>query len=95
MANESKWDRLKAISSLLASVLIPLVILIGGNSFSQAIKEKEMKLRYVELAVQILQQEPSEDNKEVRNWAIKLINSHSEIPMSEETTKELEKFYLR
>jgi hypothetical protein len=94
MANVSKWAGLKAISVFLASVLIPVVIFLGGNSFSKAIKDKEIKLRYIEIAVQILQQEPNENNKDIRNWAIKVISKYSEVPINEETAKELMKLRI-
>ena len=94
MKEESKWDGLKAISNFLASVLIPLVILIGSNSFSKAIKEKEMRLSYVKMAVNILQQEPDEENAAIRNWAIEIINKYSEVKMDEETAKGFSTFRL-
>lgn len=85
MANNSIVDWIKAFTG----IAIPVVLLLLGNNFSSVIKEKELKMQYVDLAVQILQQEPSEENKNIRNWAIEVINKYSNIPINSETRKEL------
>jgi hypothetical protein len=46
------------------------------------------------LAVQILQQEPSGENENIRNWAIEVINSYSDIPINEKTQTELKKIKI-
>jgi len=54
------------------------------------IKGRELNLKYVELAVTILKEEPNEKTKNLREWAIKNINNYSNIKMSSEVQKELE-----
>jgi hypothetical protein len=91
MANEArgKWEMLKAVAALLGAVLIPVVIAYVGNAHNAAIKEQELRAHYVEIAVSILMEEATEETGSVRQWAIDVINSYSEIPMTEETRRYL------
>ena len=56
------WDKAKAVSTILASVVIPVAVAFVGNSYSNALKEREFQIRYVELALQILAKEPNDKN---------------------------------
>jgi len=83
------WGKLGPLSALLASVFIPLVIVIVGNEYSSAIKESENRVRYTELSIKILNEKPKEDNKNVRRWAIDVLNKYSGVKIDAETRKEL------
>jgi len=80
---------LKNPASLIASVLVPIAVVIIGNMYSSAIKESETSVRYVELAVEILKTNPSNDNSNMREWAVDLINNYSEIEINQQTRAEL------
>ena len=84
------WEKSKAVGSLTASVLIPVVLLVVGNGFSHSVKEKELALKYVELATGILKEEPKENTKDLREWAARVISHHSEIRMDNESIDELQ-----
>jgi hypothetical protein len=43
------WEKLKALSAVLAAVVIPVVVLIVGNNYTAAIKERELQGKFVEL----------------------------------------------
>ncbi|QIL75868.1 tetratricopeptide repeat protein [Hymenobacter sp. HDW8] len=82
------WDKLKTISGLIASVLIPVVLAIIGNNFSNAIKEREIQAKYVELAINILNQE-TDKNERTKSWAVKIINEYSSVKIDSLTENEI------
>lgn len=84
------WGKLQVLAAVFASVCVPLVVLVVGNLYSSAIKDSENRLRYVELALQILREEPSNDGAiALREWAIALLNYQSPVPLSAEAQREL------
>jgi len=91
-ANRSRnWiDVVAALSKIIASVAIPILLVVYGNSINSTIKEKEIGLKYVEVAVGILKSKPSAETTALRKWAISIIQKHSTIPLNSEAIKELE-----
>lgn len=85
------WRKISVLSGLIAAVVIPIVVAITGNMFSQAIKEREIEGRFVELAVSILKEQPEENSKYVRIWAIDIIDRYSGVPLNINAKAELEK----
>ncbi|MDR6300632.1 hypothetical protein [Mesonia maritima] len=83
------WEKLKSISVMIASIFVPLAVILIGNWYSSALKESEIQVRYVELAVDILKENPSDNKSNMRGWAVDLINSYSEIKIDEQTRNEL------
>ena len=83
-------DIIEVFAKVVASIAIPLVIAISGTSINSTIKEKEIGLKYVEVAVGILKSKPTPETGELRNWAISIIQRHSTIPLSEKAIEELQ-----
>ena len=83
------WDKMSAASALLASVLVPVVLAIVGNWYSNAVKRSEVQLKYTELAMTILKEKPSAETEAMRRWAIQIIDRYSGVPMSEQAQNEL------
>src|SRR5688572_5937345 len=83
------WGKMTAVSALVASLLIPIVVVIVGNSFSRAIKESENRVKYLELAIGILRTAPSSETEHLRRWAIEVMDKYSEVPIGEEMKNEL------
>ena len=90
--NEKKdfWDKTRIIGTL----LIPIVIAILGFFINNTIKEKEIKLQYIEMALDILREEPNQDSIGLRLWAIDVAQKYSIIGFSEEALEELKKSSL-
>ena len=86
----AQWEKLKVLSTLIATLAIPVVLAFVANSFSKDQKEKEIGMRYVELAVQILRSEPNPETKALRTWAISIIDHYSQVPLPAEAKNELE-----
>lgn len=62
-----------------ATVAVPIVLTVVGNNINKTITEKDRSLKYIELAAEILK---TETNLNVRDWAVDVINHHSEVKMS-------------
>jgi hypothetical protein len=90
--NEKKdlWDKAQIIGTL----LIPVVFAIFGFFINNTIKEKEIKLQYIEMALGILREEPSQDSIGLRLWAIDVVQKYSIVGFSEEALEELKKSAL-
>jgi hypothetical protein len=74
--------------------MIPVVIAISSNQISSSIKEKEIKVKYVEIAVGILKQYPEEDTN-IREWAVAVIQKYAPIPLKEKAKQELLKSVIK
>jgi hypothetical protein len=85
----TNWEKVKVLSALLASVLIPVVLAIIGQAYTSAIKDREIGAKYVELAVGILRSPPAKETRSLRDWAIETINHCSAIPLNQEARDEL------
>jgi uncharacterized protein YjbI with pentapeptide repeats len=98
MSDTSKkniWDKLSSAASILGALLIPVVVAIVGSVLASAMKEDENRVKYTELAISILKEEPSDENRALRNWGIDVIDKYSGVPMSPEARKELQNRSLR
>ncbi len=62
---KSWWD--KIIIPLIVPLTIGVVTSVWGFSFSSALKDKELRVKYVEIAVGILREKPSKECEELRN----------------------------
>ena len=83
------WEKFKILSNSLGFIIIPIVIVIVGNKYSNAIKEREIQGKFVELSVQILQEQPVEERSNIRDWAIKVINKYSGVTLDSLTMNEI------
>jgi len=83
------WDKLSSIAGLMASVLIPIVVVVVGNEYSATIKYAENSIKYTELAITVLDNKPTEENKNLRLWAIDVLNEYSGVNINEEAKNEL------
>lgn len=70
----------KVISSI-ATILIPILVVWMGNRLSRAFKEKEIRLKYIEMAIDVLKEKPESKDLDIRQWAIDIITEYSEIEL--------------
>jgi len=83
------WEKSKIIGGLLATVLIPLAVAFIGQAYAQAIKDREIRAKYVEIAIDILRTPPSDDRYDVRAWAADVIVSYSGVKLTDEQKETL------
>lgn len=72
-SNHLEW--VKAIGALLT----PVAVIFVGGFLNNAIKEQETRARYVELAISILRDEPKPNNRNLRDWAVNVVNSYTDM----------------
>jgi hypothetical protein len=78
----------------LAIIAVPLVLLWIGNRVANAVKDREIKEKYVELATRILGEVPYAERQDdmrraLRRWATDVVNTYSEIKLPESTQQAL------
>jgi hypothetical protein len=79
------WDKLGVIAGVLASVLVPLAIGLAGHWVTGAYQERESKLKdrefarkWIEISLDILRSSDTVDQKNLRAWAVNVINYYAE-----------------
>lgn len=82
-------EELKTTITLMSAVVIPVVLAYLGNRYTKALKEREVQAQFVKIAVDILQAQPTQDNRNVRDWATQIISRYSGIPLSPNAQKDL------
>jgi len=79
----------------MATVVLPFIIYVLGQSYDSSKNEREMSLRYIEVAVGILKEQPTDETKNLRKWAIEIIENYSTVvPLSEEALSELNSYSI-
>lgn len=85
------WSELREWIKTVALLLVPIAGVWIGNSYNEAIKERETQIRYVELAIQILHESPRPGTENIRDWAINIASIYSPVPFKAATQHELSK----
>ncbi len=83
-------DILDVLTKLIATIIIPLVILFVGQSYTKAQVDSQVRSEYIKMGVGLLSTKPTDDNVALRLWAIEIINEYSTIKFTPEAIKELE-----
>ncbi|KKW82397.1 hypothetical protein AAV96_00320 [Acinetobacter sp. AG1] len=87
------WQKTEILSKVIGAVLIPVAIVYLSNQMASANKQRDSETKFVELATIILNKEPtpnqSAESKNLREWAVNVINKFSSVPMSQQTVDAL------
>ena len=83
------WEKFKICSNAFAAIFIPIAVAAIGWFYTQSISEREIQGKFVELAVEILETEPTPKNMELRKWGTQIINKYSGVPLTQELQKGL------
>ncbi len=62
-----------------ATILVPIILGLAGNCITNKIAERDLALRYIQIATSVLK---TERNPAVRDWAVNVINYYSNVKMS-------------
>ena len=89
MTGEQKdfWDKLKAAS---VALLVPIVGVVG-HQVNVTIKERDAEIKTLELAMGVLAQDPNpnQETRELRKWAMDVVDAYSGVPLPEPARREL------
>ena len=91
---KSLSDRL-GWAAIIASVLVPVVGGYVGGTYSSRLKESENDMKYIELAVSIIREDPKAETSALRNWAVAVLASRSIIPLPKKAQDELRENRVR
>lgn len=75
-------EKLKTASAIVTAVVVPVALAYVGNSYSSALKEREMQARFVELAIDVLRKPPEKGAEALRSWSVDVIDKYSGVPFS-------------
>ena len=89
-SQKDNWDK----AQIFGTLLIPVVIAISGYFINNTIKAKEIRLQYLEMALNILSEEPNQETIGLRLWAIDVVEKYSILQFSEEALEELKRSAL-
>ena len=73
------WEKFK----ILSAILVPATIALVGHWYTNAISEREVRAKFVELGVSILQAPPTHASTNLRIWATDVLNEYSGVPLNE------------
>lgn len=92
-----RWDKSHTLSvlTLLAATSSPLAVAFIANSYAEASKKSEIRIKYVELATSILRAEVKEENAALRSWAVEVLKAQSDVPITPEAEKQFRDFRLK
>ena len=88
----SGWEKLRIGANAIGAVAIPVIVGLIGWQVNASVKERDAEIKMIEMAVGILQAKPDpEATTGLREWAVDLIDRHSEVAISSEARDELVK----
>lgn len=82
-------EKINRFSPLIATLVIPIVLAFIGNQYTTAVKEREVQGDFVVLAVDILKQKPTVENRNIREWATSILDKYSGVALSEAAANDL------
>jgi hypothetical protein len=85
----SGWETAERIAKTVSIALIPVVLAVGGWIIQARLADQTVRRDYVQLAVTILKDPPTQDNGDMREWAAKLLANESPVPFSATTISNL------
>ncbi len=87
-------ELLRTIITGVATILVPILIAFITTVYKDNQKE-QIQLKYIDFAIEILKEEPSESNLELRKWAIDVLDNFSSIPLNSTTKEKLHEVKIK
>ncbi len=79
----------KDLSQIIALIAIPVVLAGIGYFVQKSIADIGLKKDYIQLALSVLNQEPTGNNTQLRKWAISVLDQNSPVPLPAALKEEL------
>ena len=84
------FDVVERVSKILSLAAIPLAVALGGWWIQERLATQTVSRDYVQLAVSILKEPVDKQDKELRAWAVGLVNAYSPVKLSARVVEGLE-----
>jgi len=90
-ASKDRWDKVEIVGRLAGAVAVPLVLLLLGQWLTHSFKEGEVSARQVELAIDVLKQNPDvrSDIPGLRQWASETLRDNLSLGLPAESSEAL------
>ena len=75
---KSLIEQIETWAGIFSKIAFPLVVLILGLCLISAYGAKETRLKYIDIAVGVLNENPSPEKAPLREWAIVTLNLHAD-----------------
>lgn len=87
--DDKRLLRIQAYASIGASIIVPLLIAVFGSLIQSRMSSDAVRKDYVQMAIGILSNKDTKDDKELRDWASKIIRQSSPVPFGKEVEASL------
>ncbi|RLB72341.1 MAG: hypothetical protein DRH06_11545 [Deltaproteobacteria bacterium] len=85
------WDKSLIFFQIAGILVIPAVIAYFGWKVDSTLQKNDIKIKYIEIAVEILKDPPKEETKALRLWAVDVLSEYPTIKFTSEALIELKK----
>lgn len=86
------YSRKEFIFEIIKLILIPIIIAALSIYYTYSQKENEIRVKYVELAIDILKSQKTKENKHLRIYARDIIKEYSIVKLNKNVEKEFLNF---
>lgn len=77
-------DIANLIVDAIGTIALPAVIFLVSKQATDALKNREINTKYVELAIKILTEGTIEKDKDLEKWAREVMKQYSPVPLSDD-----------
>jgi len=85
----TRLQNAQAIAAIFAAIAVPVVVALVGWWIQTSISQQSVRKDYVQMAIAILSNPQSSEDKALRQWAIAMLDQNSPVPFSEDARSEL------
>jgi len=82
----NRLTNLESWAKVVSLVAIPIILAVGGWLLQSSLKRGDIKHEYVKLSISILKARPTDTNRPLRQWAVKLFNEYSLVKLDDKTS---------
>jgi hypothetical protein len=75
----TNFEVTKNVAVAVAALAVPIAVVVVGSIYTNAMKEREVSGKFVEIAAQILSKEPTKTDPDarIRTWATLILDRYS------------------
>lgn len=75
---KSLIEQIETCAGIFLKVTLPLITLTLGSCFINTYGDKEVRLKYIDIAVGVLNDKPSPEKQPLREWAVRTLNLYAD-----------------
>jgi hypothetical protein len=75
----NNWEKAKHISAIISAIVIPCILAILTHTVNLLRKDSENRVKMAELAIDLLKQEPRDEDRDLRAFAVELLQRSTDV----------------